>query len=153
MKRIVMFAAWTLLAALAAGCGMTRATLDGHDFVDQVADNIAAGIDEYHADDRERMGQVRARLAEAFSADIVAVAADPAAVRAKTDQFLQLLAKAEAAEAVEESRHQRLLGTLRALREVNDSLRDLATIRLGWRDEVVQYTDKLRKAVRDGSGK
>lgn len=153
MKRAWML---TLVALTAlAGCQVTEATLTGHDFIDKAAANFRVGIDEYHADDLERMRQVRARLAAAFAADVVALAADPDvdrdAVQAKTAEFLAALEAAEAAENVEETRYQNLLNTLRAVLEVNDSLRDLAQVKLGWRDAAIQYADKLRKAVRDGS--
>ena len=149
MRRAWMLALAGLLGL--AGCQVTEATLTGHDFLDTAAANVAAGIEEYHADDLERMRLVRARLAAAFAADVAVVAADKGAVEAKTAEFLAALEKAEAAERVEEARYRSLTNTLTAMLEVNDSLRELAQIKLGWRDQAVQYAARLRKAVRDAT--
>ena len=151
MKRAWVLALLALVAV--AGCQVTEATLTGHDFLDKAVANLRAGVEEYHADDLERMRHVRGRLAAAFAADVVALAADPGApgaVEAKTAEFLAALEAAEAAERVEETRHRNLINTLAAMLEVNDSLRDLAQVKLGWRDAAIRYAGKLRKAVRHG---
>jgi len=138
---------WLLATTLLAGCAVNEATIEGHDFLDTGLANIRAGIDEYHADDAERMRDVRKRLTTAFVADVVAAAGDEAKTTAKTEQFLTLLEKAEAAESVEAKRHRNLVNTLRALAEVNGSLRDLVAIRKGWSSELTEYVNKLRKKV------
>jgi len=148
MKRLLFLLVvgyWLLATTLLAGCAVNEATIEGHDFLDTGLANIRAGIDEYHADDAERM--VRKRLTTAFVADVVAAAGDEAKTTAKTEQFLTLLEKAEAAESVEAKRHRNLVNTLRALAEVNGSLRDLVAIRKGWSSELTEYVNKLRKKV------
>jgi len=143
-----------LLSVLPAGCNLSRAVLDGHDVLDDGLANIRTGIDEYHADDAERMAGVRRQLTGAFVADVLAAADDEAAVTATTEKFLALLEAAEAAENVEETRYRNLLGTLRAMAEVNAALRDLGQIRLGWKRQAVEYADRLREKLeaRHGNG-
>lgn len=136
-----------LATAMLAGCAVNAATIEGHDFIDAAVANLRTGIDEYHADDAERMRDVRKRLTTAFVADVVAAAGDEAKTAAKTEQFLALLEKAEAAEAVETGRYNNLLGTLRAISEVNGSLRDLVAIRKGWNSELTEYVNRLRRKV------
>ena len=146
MRTMAMLIAATACIA-AGGCAVNQASIEGHDLIDTVAGNLAIGIEEYHADDRERMRDVRRRLTGGFVADVVTAGSDTAAVKAVTNQFLAALDKAELAEDVEETRYSRLAGTLRALKEVNASLRDLAVIKLGWRDDVVIYTNRLRSKL------
>ncbi len=150
MKRALFLLAtgfWLLAAMLLAGCAVNDATIEGHDFLDAGLANIRAGIDEYHADDLERMRDVRKRLTVAFVADVVAAAGDKAKTSKKTEDFLAYMEKAEVAESVEARRHRNLINTLRALAEVNGSLRDLVAIRKGWSSELTEYMNKLRKKV------
>lgn len=147
MKRVLLLLAGVLAAVLLAGCAVNQASLEGHDFIDTAVANVRIGVDEYHADDLERMRTVRASLAAAFAADVVTLAADEDKVKVKVAKFLAYLDKAEVAESVERKRHRNLLNSLRALSEVNDALRDLTQIKLGWKSEIVEYVGKLRKAV------
>lgn len=136
-----------LLLSAVAGCGIGRATLEGHDVLGDGLGELHTGLEEYHADDAERMRSVRRSLAGAFVADVLGDADDEQAVRATTEKFLELLARAEAAENVEEARYRNMLGTLRAMREVNAALRDLGQIRLGWKTQAVEYADRLRQKL------
>jgi hypothetical protein len=148
MKRALFLLAggcWLLVAA--AGCAVNAATIEGHDLIDTAIANLRTGIDEYHADDAERMRDVRKRLTVAFVADVVAAAGDEARTAQKTEDFLGYLEKAEKAEAVEAKRYGNLVGTLRTIGEVNGSLRDLVAIRQGWGSELTEYVNKLRKKV------
>ena len=143
-----------LFGGLVGGCAIQRASIEGHDFIDTAVVNLRVGFDEYHADDRERLSQVREELLRAFVKDVAAVKNDEARVEAKAREYAALLGRACRAGRVEEQRYRNMCNTLAALGEVNGSLRDLAEIRLGWKSEIVDYANRLRKKVDDGrSGK
>ena len=154
MRRLSVFAMWALAAVLAAavlgGCQVNEATIEGHDFLAGGLANLKTALDEYHDDDAERMDQVRTRLAAGFAADVVAVATDKQAVEAKTGQFIVALAAAENAERIERDRYNKAVNSLTAMREVNGSLRDLGAVKLGWKNQVIEYTNALRKKVENG---
>ena len=133
------------VAALACGCGVNQAMLTGHDFVDEAASALARGIEEYHADDGQRLEVARAHAAEAFAKDVAAVAQDPAKVQAKTREFLDLLAAAEQAGGAEKQRYDRLRGWLEKLAEVNADMREISEWRLRWNDQVRGYVRTLRE--------
>jgi len=143
----VWLASLPLLSA-AGGCYVHQATLEGHDFMESGLANLKTGIAEYHADDLERMRIARRKLVSAFVADILSADGDEQKTRAVTEQFVALLERAEAAEEVEETRYRNMLDTLRAMGEVNASLRDLAQVKLGWRSELADYVNGLRGKMR-----
>ncbi len=152
MRRLSGFVMWAAFAAaVLGGCQVNEATIEGHDLIDGGLDNFQAALDEYHADDIERMDQVRKRLAAAFAADVVSVATDKQAVEVKTGQFMVYLAAAENAERIEQDRYNKAANSLRALREVNAALRDLVAVKLGWQNQVIKYTNALRKKVEHGA--
>jgi len=143
----VWLASLPLLPA-AGGCYVHQATLEGHDFLDSGLANLKTGIKEYHADDLERMRVARRKLVAAFVADVLSADGDEQQARAVTEQFVALLERAEQAENVEEMRYRNMLDTLRAMGEVNASLRDLAQVKLGWRSELADYVNGLRAKMR-----
>lgn len=132
------------------GCAISKATLEGHDFVAAGLDNLMVGIKEYHADDLERMRMVRARLSAALVKDIVAAGGEQTRTETITQQFLVLLERAELAESVEERRYHNMRNSIRALLEVNSGLRDMATIRLGWKIAAIEYANALRRKIENG---
>ena len=152
---------WIVLIALAAlpavgGCFANKAALEGHDAFDTGLATLAAGIGEYHADEAQGQQKLRTFLAGEFAADIVALTAqgaEKAAVQKKVQTFMEALTKADAAAGVERERYGNLQGTLRALSEINGSLRDLTTIKLGWQSEAVEYARKLRERIAAASRK
>ena len=154
MRRLSGFVMWEVFAVFAAlacsGCQVNEATIEGHDFLAGGLKNLRTALDEYHGDDIERMDQVRTRLAAGFAADVVAVATDKQAVEAKTGQFIVALAAAENAERIERDRYNKAVNSLTAMREVNGSLRDLGAVKLGWKNQVIEYTNALRKKVENG---
>lgn len=138
-----------IMPPIVGGCALNEATLSGHDFLDEALDNVAAGVEEYHGDDAERMAQARTKIAQAFAADVVDAAAtgDRQAVADKTGQFVELLAKADQAEDIERQRYDRMMASIEQARDVNASLRDITQVRLGWNDELATYVNQLRKKV------
>ncbi|GAG02697.1 unnamed protein product [marine sediment metagenome] len=142
------------VAMVMAGCAVNEAVLTGHDFIDEAADALQVGIDEYHADDGERLAVARRHLVAAFVKDVVAASSDGAKVEAKTQQFLSLLEKAEQAAAVERQRRARLAAWLDELRQVNADMRETAEWKLGWNERIRTYVGQLRESAHgDRSGK
>jgi hypothetical protein len=129
------------------GCASQTASLAGHDFIDSALANIKVGIDEYHADDAQRIKQVKAKLAAAFAADIVSAGGDPNKVSAKTTEFIAAMNSTDSSADVERLRHQNLTNSIKALTEVNGSLRNLTQVRLGWQADIVEYTNRLRSKI------
>ena len=147
LKSILAAAIAVLLLGCISGCAINEATIGGHDFIDASLDNVQVGLNEYHADDGERMKVVRRKLTGAFVSDVLASKDDEASIKAVTEQFIGLLERAELAEEVEETRYRNLVNTLRAIRDVNSGLRGLNEIRLGWKTEMRQYVDQLRTQI------
>lgn len=143
-KMIFLVSAGLLMLS---GCASQTASLAGHDFIDSGLANIKVGIDEYHADDAQRIKQVKAKLAAAFAADIVAANGDSNKVQIKTAEFISALDSTDRASEIERQRYQNLLNSIKALSEVNGDLRNLTQIRLGWQADIVEYTNRLRNKI------
>ena len=129
------------------GCASQTASLAGHDLLDTGLANIKVGIDEYHADDAQRIKQVKVKLAAAFAADIVSANGDPNKVSAKTVEFIAAMNSTDSSADVERLRYQNLTNSIKALMEVNGDLRNLTQVRLGWQADIVEYTNLLRNKV------
>ena len=70
---------------------------------------------------------------------------DEEQVAALTQQFIDLLERAEQAEAVEQERYGRMLDWLQQLRQVNGEMREIAEWRLRWSEEIKSYVRRLRE--------
>jgi len=142
MKRMPLL---LLLAALTAGgCAAHEATVQGHDLLLAGLDEIQKGIDEYRADDLVMNRKIRDKLAAALADEVVKNAQDEDVVEEKVAKFLQLLDQNEIDRMKGEERYRNLKDDLRALREVTHNLRDLAEIKIGWRDDVRGYIRAIR---------
>ena len=136
------------------GCAVNEAVLIGHDFVDEAAAALRTGIDEYHAEDLQRIATARKHVVAAFVKDIVAAGPDAAGVEAKAAQFLVLLEKADRAARFEQERRRRMRAWLERLSSVNAQMREIAQWRLRWNEQMRTYVRRLREkadAVRSGN--
>ncbi len=136
-----------LCVALCAGCAGTSASLRGYDVLDQGVQEIQVGLEEYHADDVKRVLVARNVLIGAFATDLVAAGGEAKAIAAQTTKFIGLLDKLEASKKVEATRYENLIGTLKAMMETTDQLRQLSQLRLGWETEAVHYAESLRQRL------
>ena len=133
------------LTAVFAGCAMNEAVLTGHDFIDEAAAALRTGIDEYHADDVQRIATARRHVVAAFVKDIVSAGGDAAGVEAKTQEFLALLGRADQASQAEQERRRRLMAWLEKLEQTNAEMREIAQYRLLWDERMRSYVQRLRE--------
>ena len=134
-------------AVLLGGCTAHQSAIEGHDFLDAGLANIEIGLAEQTVDDADQEAVVEKKLAEAFAADVVKIADDKAAVGLKTAEFIGLLHANRQAFAAKGRRARNMFGTVTAMREVVDSLRQLQQLRLGWQTEAVKYAAQLRERL------
>ena len=140
------------LTAVFAGCGVNEAVLTGHDFIDEAAGALRTGIDEYHADDVQRIAIAKKHAVSAFVKDIISAGGDAAGVEAKTQEFLALLDRADQATRAEQQRHRRLMDWLERVEQVNAEMREIAQYKLRWNEQMCSYVQRLReKANATGS--
>ena len=139
--------AWKILliaALCGGGCTAHESAIEGYDMLDSGLANMDIGLGEQAGDDAEQEAVVEQKLAEGFAEDVVKIADDKAAVGVKTAEFIKLLHANRRAFAVKGKRLRNLQGTITAMREITDSLRQLQQLRLGWKSEAVRYAAALR---------
>ena len=140
------------LMCIFCGCAANEASLEGHDFLQAGLINLQTALNEYRADDDERIHQVREGLAKGFTTDILRIAATGNEDKTKdtVDKFLAYINNLDAKAGIERRRYENASRTITSMRNVNDRLRDLTMIKLQWKSDAVEYIDKLRKEISDG---
>jgi hypothetical protein len=138
MSRIFWTAMLSLAMLLFAGCTTGQVEFTAADAIDQIAGNLATGIEEYHGEVLTADARRTEDVIDAFSARLLTDAGN--AEQHKRD-VLAALTKINTDGQVENVRHGRLTGSVAALKGLARDIRGLAV-------DTVQFNDEARRYLR-----